>query len=91
MSEEKTKTQPVLGQLKVWFIPQVPGKPFNVDVSNISEAKLLLRVLADYDIFQYENQIKPDYCNVGGLQTWNGKEWEDWYDEDGNNIDDTEL
>lgn len=81
----------VLGQLRVWWIPQVPGKPFTVDVSNIREAKLLLNTLANYDIFQYENRIKPDYCNAGGLQTWDGEEWTDWYDEEGNDIDETKL
>jgi hypothetical protein len=62
-----------------------------VDVANIREAKLLLKALADYDIFQYENRIKPDYCNAGGLRTWDGKDWADWYDDDGNDIDATEL
>ena len=81
----------VLGQLRVWWIPQVPMKSFNVDVANVHEAKLLLKALADYDIFQFENNVKPDYCNAGGLQMWDGKEWEDWHDEEGNDIDETQL
>lgn len=91
MRTKSLRKQPTQGQLRVWWIPQVPGKPFNVDVANIREAKLLLKALANYDIFQYENRIKPDYCNAGGLQTWDGKEWEweDWYDEEGNGIDET--
>lgn len=80
---------PLLDQLRVWWIPQVPGKSFTVDVADISEAKLLLKVLADYDIFQYRNRIKPDYCNAGGLQTWDGEEWVDWHDKDGNDIGET--
>lgn len=82
---------PLLGQLQVWWIPQVPGKPFTVDIANISEAKLLLKALANYDIFQFENRIKPDYCNAGGLRKWDGNDWEDWSDDDGNDIDETEL
>lgn len=82
---------PLLGQLQVWWIPQVPSKPFVVDVASLHEAKLLLKVLTDYDIFQYENRIKPDYCNAGGLRTWDGNDWEDWYDEDGNDIGETKL
>jgi hypothetical protein len=48
-----------------------------------------LDTLARYDQFQYDNRIKPDYANTGGLQEWNEeeKEWWDWYDEDGNDID----
>jgi hypothetical protein len=84
-----SKHPEVADKLRLWWIPQVPGKPFIMAVGNLREAKLLLDALAAYDLFQFENHIKPDYCNVGGLQCWNGTEWEDWYDEDGNDIDET--
>ncbi len=58
------------GQLRVWWIPQVPGKPFHVDVSSFEEGELITKVLADYDQFQFKNNIKPDYCNTGGIQVW---------------------
>ena len=38
-------------------------------------------VLADYDKFQFENNIKPDYSNAGGLEIFENGEWPDWYDE----------
>lgn len=76
------------GSLRVWWIPQVPMKPFIVPVENLREAKLLLSTLADYDIFQFENNIKPDYSNAGGLEVFENGEWADWEDEDGNSIDD---
>lgn len=50
----------------------------------------MMNVLAEYDMFQYDNNIKPDYCNAGGLQCFdpdddtddpNGS-WTDWYDEE---------
>lgn len=75
-------------ELKVWWIPQVPMKPFEVQVKNLREAKLLLRVLAEYDLFQYKHRIKPDYCNAGGLQVFENDEWTDWEDNEGNSIDD---
>ena len=75
------------GDLKVWWIPQIPGQPFMVPVENIREAALLLRALADYDIFQFEKRIKPDYCNAGGLVVFEDGEWVDWYNEDGDDID----
>ena len=76
------------GDLRVWWVPQVPMKAFKVDVLSLREAKLLLETLADYDIFQFENNIKPDYCNAGGLLVFEGGEWVDWMDEDGDCIDD---
>jgi hypothetical protein len=70
----------VTQQFKVWWIPQVPMKAFEVPVSSVDEAAKLLEVLAAYDAFQFENNIKPDYCNVGGLQVFEDGEWVDWYD-----------
>jgi hypothetical protein len=58
---------PKKGDLKVWWIPQVPGKPFEVLVKSVEEGKLLTRVLADYDLFQLAQHIKPDYSNAGGI------------------------
>lgn len=79
------------GQMRIWWIPQVPGKSFLVPVTTIAEAKLILKTLADYDIFQLKNRIKPDYCNAGGLCRFEDGEWCDWYDDDGNDIDSTPL
>jgi len=79
------------GDMRVWWIPQVPGAPFHVEVNTIPEAQLLINSLAAYDIFQLEHNIKPDYCNAGGLQIFDGEEWEDWYDDDGNSIEDTDI
>lgn len=77
-----------VGDLQVWWIPQVPMKAFEVDVSTVAEGVKLLDVLAGYDRFQFENNVKPDYCSAGGLRLWcadNGDGvpgWEDWYDEE---------
>ncbi len=78
-------------KLRVWWIPQVPMEPFKVDVQNLVEARLMIDALADYDSFQYNNNIKPDYCNVGGLEEFDGEEWLEWEDDDGNNIKDYSL
>jgi hypothetical protein len=82
---------PKKGDLRVWWIPQVPMKPFRVAVPDVKTAKLLLTTLADYDIFQYKNRIKPDYSNAGGLECFSQDDdgqWCDWYDEEtGDDID----
>ena len=79
------------GDLMVWWIPQVPMKPFTVDVASPAEAKKILIVLANYDLFQFNNRIKPDYCNAGGLSVFDDGEWTDWSDDEGRSIDEWEA
>ncbi len=79
----------MINNLQVWWIPQIPGKQFHVDVADIKEAKKILSVLAKYDIFQMENNIKGDFCNAGGLQEFDGEDWIDW-DKDGYGIDEVD-
>ena len=77
-------------KLRVWWIPQVPGKPFMAEVTSVAEGRLVLDVLAAYDLFQLAHRVKPDFSNVGGLQVFSEEmgEWEDWYDEDGDDVQD---
>lgn len=79
---------PKTGALRVWHIPQIPGKPFHVDVATLREGALLLRALADYDLFQFQNRIKPDYANTQGLEVYKGGEWCEWESPDGDEIGD---
>jgi len=71
-------------KLRVAHLPQVPCKPFHVEVETIEEAKKIFDVLANYDLFQFHNRIKPDYCNATFLQTYNEEEgeWLDWDDDE---------
>ncbi len=84
----KNNIEPTEGALRVWHIPQIPGKPFRVAVADIKQAKLVIDTLAQYDLFQYRNCIKPDYANASGLEVFEDGEWCEWCDDDGNNIDD---
>jgi Superinfection exclusion gene product 17 len=85
MSKQKNK----LGDLQVWWIPQIPMDSFMVPVKDVEEGAKLLDVLANYDMFQFKNNIKPDYCNAGGLNMFDADcdgdgnaGWCDWYDEE---------
>ena len=71
-------------QLKVWWVPQIPMRNrFEVAVASVEEGAKLLMTIANYDIFQFENRIKPDYCNAGGLmQLDDDGEWTDWCDDE---------
>jgi hypothetical protein len=84
----KDQPAPKKGDLRVWHIPQVPMKAFYVPVANLVEAKLILDTLSHYDDFQLKNKIKPDYCNVNGLQMYDpdyiennvtDSGWTDWH------------
>lgn len=74
-------SSPKEGDLRLWWIPQVPMKPFHVYVSSVEQAMLLFDTLAQYDLFQLDNNIKPDYSNAGGLEVWENGEWCDWWEE----------
>ena len=58
------------GDLRVWWVPQIPGPSFKVDVATAAEGLKIIDVLADYDLFQLQHMIKPDYCNAGGLMRY---------------------
>ena len=73
-------------KMRVWWCPQIGhGLSFYVPVKTVEEAKRLMDTLAAYDQFQFETNIKPDFCNTGGLQVWDDKEqdWIDWEYNDG--------
>lgn len=76
-------------KMRVWWIPQVQMKKrFEVDVTNEFQANLMLNTLADYDQFQLDNNIKPDYSNMGGVEMFVDGEWRDWYNDEYDDFDD---
>lgn len=79
-------------KLRVCHYPQIPCEPFIVEVGDLKEAKLLFDTLANYDLFQYDNNIKPDYSNMTILEEYDEfeKEWCSWCDEE-TRIDDLDI
>lgn len=75
-----------MAKFRVWHIPQVPGKPFHVEIPDLVTAKIVIVALADYDLFQLRNRIKPDYANVSGLEVFDPDNeddlWVEWCDEE---------
>lgn len=69
---------------RIWHVPQVPGKAFHVYIKSIEEAVKILNVLANYDLFQLKNNIKPDFANLQGFEKWDSdaKTWVCWNDEE---------
>lgn len=71
-------------KLRVSHFPQIPCKAFITEVEDLKQAKLLSDVLANYDLFQFENRIKPDYANATVVEMWDEDEedWVSWFDEE---------
>lgn len=71
-------------KLRVSHYPQVPCKAFRVEVKDLEEAKKISDVLANYDLFQYQNRIKPDYANATVVEEFDEKEgeWISWCDDE---------
>ena len=89
-------SSPKIGSLRVVWNPQV-GKInnfFTVSVSSIEEAWKIMNTLADYDLYQFNENIKGDYVNMGDFQIYeedNGEGepgWCTFYTDDGDTIDD---
>ena len=76
-------------KMRVWWCPQVGvvKEYFYIPVESVEEAKKIMDVLAYYDCYQMNQNIKGDYCNTGGLEVWDedDQDWYDWYYEDADN------
>lgn len=76
-------------KLRVWHNCQVGAvENFYVEVESIEQAWKIINTLWNYDLFQYKNNVKPDYCNASGLEYFDEEEqeWCEWYDDDGLDI-----
>lgn len=74
---------------RVYWVAQIPGKPFYVSVASVAEGVKIMNVLAAYDGHQFEQKVKPDYANTGGLEVFDPNDteenpygsWVNWFDE----------
>lgn len=76
---------------RVCHFPMVPGESFNVEVQSVEEAKKVMDILADYDLFLEEQRIRGDYSNVSVLEEYSEEEqeWISWMDDE-TGIDDVD-
>lgn len=54
----------VPNKLRVLHFPQIPCKPFVVEVKDEEQAHLVSEALANQHLFLFENNIIPDYSNI---------------------------
>ncbi|MFB0831513.1 hypothetical protein ACEU2D_18160 [Brevibacillus laterosporus] len=71
-------------KIRVSHFPQMPCSPFIVEVDNLEQARLIYNTLADYDLFQFNNNIKPDYANATVVEQWDEEkqDWLEWSDKE---------
>ena len=90
--------QKVTNKLRVSHYPQVPCKPFIVEVADEFEASKISNVLANQHLFLFENNIIPDYSNAITVEMWDENSdgegeagWVDyWNEEEGMSFDEFE-
>lgn len=78
---------PKEGDLRVWWVPQIPCSAFEWPVADLAAAGAMLDALAAYDDFQFREKVKGDYANTGGLWIYHDGEWVDWESDDCDDFD----
>lgn len=84
-NKRMTNDAPQENDLRVWYIPQVPMKPFTVEVPDLRTGKLVLDALSGLSLFEYVNRVKPDYSDAGGISRYEADEEDGgfgWFDVD---------
>lgn len=57
-------------KLRVCHYPQIPCKPFIVEVKDEEQARLIEKTLIDQHLWLYENRIIPDYANAIAVEMY---------------------
>ena len=83
--------QKVSNKLRVSHFPQIPCKPFIVEVKDEEQAYLIRETLANQHLFLFDNNFIPDYSNVITVEMWDenadgecNADWIDYYNENEN-------
>ncbi|OZB79885.1 hypothetical protein [Microbacterium sp. 13-71-7] len=69
-------------RFRIWYVPQVPMKAFTREFDDLDAAKMVLNAVIDFSIFEFENDVKPDYSDAAGISRWesDGDGGFDWFD-----------
>lgn len=72
----------VQNKLRVSHFPQVPCKPFTVEVKDEEQAHLMVEALANQHLFLFDNNFIPDYANILLVEMFEDGEWIDYWNEE---------
>lgn len=76
-------------KFRAWIIPNCPGKPATIEVKTIRDVMIVFDTLIAIRTNLEDRNLPVWYDEVSGLEVYNeeSKEWEDFYDKDGEDID----
>lgn len=60
----------ISNKLRVSHFPNIPCKPFIVEVKNEEQALLIKETLANQHLFSYKNNFIQDYSNAITVEMW---------------------
>lgn len=71
-----------MSEFRMWYIPQIPMPPFTREFDTAREAQAALDLIFAFSFFEFENRVKPDYTDAGGIEIWDedAAEWGDYDD-----------
>lgn len=83
----KRKIVGIPNKLRVVHYPQIPCKPFIVEVENEREAYLVSETLANQHLWLLEENIIPDFNNIIHVEMLGGnvecaEEWQEYYNDE---------
>lgn len=66
---------------RVWYVPQIPMEAFFYETDDLGTAQTVLDALAGFASFEYDNNLKPDYADAGGIELYDEEYgWEEYSD-----------
>lgn len=72
----------VSNKLRVSHFPQIPCKPFIVEVKDEEQALFIRETLASQHLFLFDNNFIPDYANLITVEMFEDDDWIDYYNEE---------
>ena len=74
--------KPIKNKLRVCHFPQIPCKPFIVEVKDEQQAHLIVETLANEHLFLFDDNFIPDYANIILVEMYEDGEWQDYWNEE---------
>lgn len=68
---------------KIWYIHQLGAPAYEREVASPDVGQEILDAIYDVALYQFENGMIPDYCNMGGVMYLDDDgDWVDYHPED---------
>lgn len=59
-----------MAKYMAYYIPQVPMKAFEFETDDLVLAQTVLEQIVSFSIYEFENNVKPDYSDAAGIVRW---------------------